>query len=92
MAVLKQTQIDGERRVFQDKWTDQYFFIAHKRNSCGFSLFGNIIEYSFRRGSSRALHEVSNITLTPNHSLNATAINQLDIFQLSLQRTPTDWE
>ena len=45
---------------------------AHKRNSCGFSLFGNIIEYSFRRGSSRALHQVSNITLTPNHSLNAT--------------------
>ena len=28
MAVLKQRKIDGERRVFQDKWTDQYFFIA----------------------------------------------------------------
>ena len=25
MAVLKQRKIDGERRVFQDKWTDQYF-------------------------------------------------------------------
>ena len=24
MAVLKQRQIDGERRVFQDRWTDQY--------------------------------------------------------------------
>ena len=36
MAVLKQRKIDGERGVFQDKWTDQYFFIAHKRNSCGF--------------------------------------------------------
>ena len=35
MAVLKQRKIDGERRVFQDKLTDQYFFIAHKRNSCG---------------------------------------------------------
>ena len=39
MAVLKQRKIDGERRVFQDKWTDQYFFIAHKRTSCGFSFF-----------------------------------------------------
>ena len=28
MAVLKQRKIDGERRVFQDKRTDQYFFIA----------------------------------------------------------------
>ena len=25
MAVLKQRKIDGERRVFHDKWTDQYF-------------------------------------------------------------------
>ena len=25
MAVLKQRKIDGERHVFQDKWTDQYF-------------------------------------------------------------------
>ena len=82
MAVLKQRKIDGERRVFQDKWTDQYFFIAHKRNSCGFSLFGNIIVYSFRRGSSRGGHEVSTITLTPNQSLNDTA-NQLDIFQFA---------
>ena len=80
MAVLKQRKIDGERRVFQDKWTYQYFFIAHERNSCGFSLFGNIIEYSFRRGSSREGHEeMSNITLTPNQSLEATA-NQFDIF------------
>ena len=30
MAVLKQRKIDGERRVFQDTWTDQYFFIAVK--------------------------------------------------------------
>ena len=28
MAVLKQRKIDGERRVFQDKRTEQYFFIA----------------------------------------------------------------
>ena len=82
MAVLKQRNIDGERRVFQDEETRKYFFIAHKRNSCGFSLFGNIIEYSFRHGSSREGHEVSNITLTPNQSLNATA-NQLDIFQFA---------
>ena len=34
MAVLKQRKIDGERRVFQDEETHQYFFIAHKRNSC----------------------------------------------------------
>ena len=74
MAVLKQRNIDGERRVFQDKWTDQYFFI------CGFSLFRNIIEYSFRRGSSREGHEeVSNITQPPNQSLDATA-DQFDIF------------
>ena len=67
MAVLKQRKFDGERRVFQDE---------------GFSLSGNIIEYSFRHGSSREGHEVSNITLTPNQSLNATA-NQLDIFQFA---------
>ena len=36
LAVLKQRKIDGERRVFQDKWTDQYFCIAQKRNSCVF--------------------------------------------------------
>ena len=84
MAVLKQRKIDGERRVFQDEETHQYFFIAHKRNSCGYSLIGNIIEYSFRHGSSREGHEVSNITLTltPNQSLNGTA-NQLDIFQFA---------
>ena len=80
MAVLKQRKIDGERRVFHDEETHHYFVIAHKRNSCEFSLFGNIIEYSFRYGSSREGHEVSNITLTLNQSLNATA-NQLDIFQ-----------
>ena len=33
MAVLKQRKVDGERHVFQDKWTDQYFFISQKRNS-----------------------------------------------------------
>ena len=70
MAGLKQRNIDGERRVFHDEKTHQYFFIAHKRNSCGFSLFGNIIEYSFRHGSSREGHEESNITLTPNQSMN----------------------
>ena len=61
----------------------------HKINSCGFSLFGNIIEYSFRRGSSREEHEVSNITLIPNQSLNATT-NQLDIFQFAAN--PNYWE
>ena len=30
--MLKQRKIDGERRVFQDTWTDQYFFIAQKGN------------------------------------------------------------
>ena len=47
MAVLKQRKIDGERCVFQDNLTDQYFFIAQRRNSCVFSLLGNNIEYSF---------------------------------------------
>ena len=65
LAVLKQRKIDGERRAFQNKRTDQYFFIAQKRNSCVFSLFGNNIEYSFS-GSSREVHEVSNITLNPS--------------------------
>ena len=32
MAFSKQRKIDGERRVFHDKWTDQYFFIAQKGN------------------------------------------------------------
>ena len=82
MAVLKQRKIDGERRVFQDKWTDKYFFIAHKMNSCGFSFFRKHHQYSFRRGSSREGYEVSKITLTPNQSPNATA-NQLDIFQFA---------
>ena len=26
LDVLKQRKINGERRVFQYKWTDQYFF------------------------------------------------------------------
>ena len=47
MVVLKQRKIDGECRVFQDNWTDQYFSIAQKRKSCVFNLFGNNIEYSF---------------------------------------------
>ena len=38
MAVLKQRKIDGELLVFQDKWTDQYVFIAHNRTSCGYSF------------------------------------------------------
>ena len=46
MAVLKQRKIDGERCVFQDNLTDQYFFIAQRRNSFMFSLLGNNIEYS----------------------------------------------
>ena len=69
MASVVYSRINGQK-------TDQHFFTAHKRNSCGFSLFGNIIDYSFRRGSAREGHEVSNMTLTPNQSLNATA-NQL---------------
>ena len=28
MAVLKQRKIDGERRIFQDKWADPHYFIA----------------------------------------------------------------
>ena len=31
MAVLKQRKIDGERRVFRDKLTDQYYFTKHKK-------------------------------------------------------------
>ena len=42
LAVLKQRKIDGERRVFQDKWTDQYFFIAQKRNSCVFLVISYV--------------------------------------------------
>ena len=84
MAVLKQRKIDGERRVFQDKLTDHYFFIAQKRNSCVFSLFGKNIEYSFS-GSSREGHEVSNITLTTNQPPSPAA-NQLTSSRL--QRTP----
>ena len=30
MALSKQRKIDGKRRVFQDKWTYQYFFIKQK--------------------------------------------------------------
>ena len=44
LPLSKQGKIDGERRVFQDKCTDQgspdhYFFIARKSNV--FSLLGN---------------------------------------------------
>ena len=82
--MLKQRKIDGERRVFQDTWTDQQFFIAQKRNSSVFSFLGNTIEYSFS-GTSREGHEVLNMTLTPSQSLNAAA-NQLDIFQFAANR------
>ena len=62
MAVLKQRKIDGERRLFQDKETDQYFFIAQKRNSCVFtSLLGNNIEYSFGGSSREGRDEVGPI-------------------------------
>ena len=84
MAVLKQRKIDGERRVFRDKLTDQYYFKAKKRNSCVFSLLGNNIEYSFS-GSSREGHEVPIITLTASRPLNDSA-NQLDIFQFAANR------
>ena len=30
--MLKHRKIDGERRVFQHEETEQYFFIAQKRN------------------------------------------------------------
>ena len=40
--MLKQRKIDGERGVFQDKWTDQYFFIAQKRNSCVFLVLSHV--------------------------------------------------
>ena len=85
MVVLKQRNTDGERRVFQDKWTDQYFFIAQKMNSCVFSLLGLNKEYSFS-GSSREGHEVSNMSLNPSQSLNAAA-NQVDIFQFAANRS-----
>ena len=84
MAVLKQRKIDGERRVFRDKLTDQYYFKAQKRNSCVFSLLGKNIEYSFS-GSSREGHEVPIITLTTSRPLNASA-NQLDIVQFAANR------
>ena len=42
LAVLKHRKIDGERRVFLDKWTDQYFFIAQKRNSCVFLVLSYV--------------------------------------------------
>ena len=84
MAVWKQRKIDCERRVFQDKWTDQDFLIAQKRSFCVFSLLGNNIEYSFS-GSTCERHQVSNITLTPSQSLNSAA-NQLDIFQFAANR------
>ena len=42
LAMLKQRKIDGERRVFPDKWTDQYFFIAQKRNSCVFLVLSHV--------------------------------------------------
>ena len=84
MAVLKQRKIDGERRVFRDKLTDQYYFKAQKRNSCVFNLLGNNIEYYFS-GSSREGHEVPIITLTASRPLDASA-NQLDIFQFAANR------
>ena len=84
MAVLKQRKIDGERRVFRDKFTDQYYFKAQKINSCVFSLLGNNIEYSLS-GSSREGDEVPIITQTASRPLNASA-NQLDIFQFAANR------
>ena len=45
MAVLKQRKIDGERRVFHDEETHQYFLIAHKMNSCGFSRDANCSDF-----------------------------------------------
>ena len=66
MAVLKQRKFDGERRVFQDTWTDQYFVIAQRGNPV-YLVCSEKIEYSGFSGSSREEHEVSNITLTPSY-------------------------
>ena len=81
MALSKQRKIDVERRVLQDKWTDQsspgqYVFIARKYMYLSMAIT-TTTWYSSRRGSSR---EVSGITLTPSQSLRAGA-NPLDIFQ-----------
>ena len=70
------------------QWISQqrYLFFLVERvefeKSCVFSLFGNNIECSFRRGSSREGHEVPNNILTPSQSLNAVD-NQLDVFQFT---------
>ena len=79
MAVLKQRHIDGERREFQDKWTNTDD-VSEKTKPTGIPFV--CYEEIFRRGSSREGYEVSNITLTSNQSPNATA-NQLDIFQFA---------
>ena len=80
MAVLKQRKIDGEHRVFQDKWTSQYFFIAQGIPvGLVFSETSSVFLQTWI--VSRRIRSVK-ITLTPNQSPNATA-NQLDIFQFA---------
>jgi hypothetical protein len=32
MAMLKKLKVDSECRNFQDRWTENYFFIEYKRN------------------------------------------------------------
>ena len=84
MVVLKQRKIDGERRVFRDKLTDQYYFKAQKEIPVCLVCSEKNIEYSFS-GSSLEGHEVPIITLTASRPLNASA-NQLDIFQFVANR------
>ena len=95
MPLSKQRKIDSERRVFQDKWTDRYFFIAQKGNPvclvCS-EMVEVTKEYNLKRhclskygnyteysSGHGSSHEVSDITLTPSQSRSAAA-NQLDIF------------
>ena len=79
MASVAYSSTNGQISFLQSTEKEFLCVLSHVRV---FSLFGNNIDYSFRRGSSREGHELSNITLTPNQSLNATA-NQLDIFQFA---------
>ena len=59
MALSKQRNIDGECRVFQDKWTNQYFFIVTERKSSVFILFGN-------GGSHEAAHTRQTVQMPSN--------------------------
>ena len=85
MAVLKQREINGERRVFRDKLTDQYYFKAQKEIPVCLVCSEKTSSIPSVDRLVRDMKCQSSHALTASRPPNASA-NQLDIFQFVANR------